>query len=199
MTQSPIRSLIFGGLIPVIAFTVVEERWGTLWGLVLGMAIGVIEIVFEWVTQRRVSGITWIGNGMLLGLGGISLLTNEGIWFKLQPAIIEAAVAMGLLISWFIGRPLMVVLAKKQGALDQLNPKIAGIMEQNFSALTLRIGIFFAVNAAVATHAAFFWSTRAWAFLKGIGFTVALLIYMGGEIWLLRRRLPKQASASGKD
>ena len=38
---SPLRALLLGGLLPVIAFTVIEEVYGTLWGLIAGMVFGV--------------------------------------------------------------------------------------------------------------------------------------------------------------
>ena len=81
-------SLFFGGIFPVIAFTVIEERYGVVAGLIAGMVFGVGEIVYEFFSQRKVSTMTWIGNGLILVLGGISLFFKEGIWFKLQPAIL---------------------------------------------------------------------------------------------------------------
>ncbi|MBI1860497.1 MAG: septation protein IspZ [Deltaproteobacteria bacterium] len=187
--------MIFGGLIPVIAFTVVEEKWGTLWGLILGMAFGLGEIIFELVRTRSVSMITWVGNGLLLVLGAVSLLTSEGIWFKLQPALIEIGMGAFLIGSVLVGKPLMVVMAKKQGTLAQVPPHIAPVMEAAFSGLTFRLGVFFLLNAILASYAAFYWSTEAWAILKGVGFTVGLFLYLGVEILLMRGRTRRQAQA----
>ena len=36
--------LLFGGLLPVIAFTVIEERYGVIWGVISGMAFSVGEM-----------------------------------------------------------------------------------------------------------------------------------------------------------
>ena len=190
-----LKSLIFGGLIPVIAFTVVEEKWGTLWGLILGMAFGVGEIVVELVRTRTVSIITWVGNGMLIGLGGVSLLTSEGIWFKMQPALIEVGLGAFLMGSVWMGKPLMVVMAKKQGSFQTMPPHIAPIMERAFSGLTFRLGLFFVANAGLATYAATYWSTQAWAILKGVGFTVGMFVYLGIEMLLLRGRVRRQTSS----
>lgn len=183
-----LKSLIFGGLIPVIAFTVVEERWGTVWGLILGMAFGIGEIIFELIRSRTVSAITWVGNGMLLALGAVSLLTSEGIWYKLQPALIEVGMGAFLIGSTLMRKPLLVILAKKQGTFKQIPPPMVPVMESAFSGLTLRLGLFFLLNAILAGYAAFYWSTKAWAILKGVGFTVGLFGYLGIEVILLRRR-----------
>ena len=86
-------SFLLGGVVPLIAFTVIEEKYGTYWGLIAGLVFGAGEIAWELFRYRRVSKITWFGNGLLFIMGAISLMTNEGVWFKLQPAIIEAAFA----------------------------------------------------------------------------------------------------------
>ena len=88
-SKSKAFSLFFGGLLPIIAFTVIEEKYGIIAGLIAGMIFGLGEIIYEYITVKKVSTITWIGNGLILGLGGISLISNEGVWFKLQPAILE--------------------------------------------------------------------------------------------------------------
>ena len=49
--KSQAVALIFGGLLPVIAFTVIEDQYGPLWGTVAGMTFGIGEIIFEKVTN----------------------------------------------------------------------------------------------------------------------------------------------------
>jgi intracellular septation protein len=191
-----LRALLIGGLLPVIAFSVIEDRYGTLWGLVAGMVFGVGEIVYERVKLGKVDAFTWAGNGMILVLGAVSLVTNEGIWFKLQPAIIEAVTAVIFCGSVLIKRPLMAGLLKKQLAAQQATSpqalELAPWLIPLLSGTTFRFGLFFGAHAALATWAAIHWSTAAWAALKGIGFTVTLIAYGLAEAWLLRVRVRKR-------
>ncbi|OFZ36835.1 MAG: hypothetical protein A2070_06845 [Bdellovibrionales bacterium GWC1_52_8] len=183
-----LRALLLGVILPVLIFTVIEDRFGTLWGLGAGMIFGAGEIFWEWYSQRRVETLTWAANGMILVLGGVSLFTQEGLWFKLQPALIEAVMALVLIGSVLIGRPLMAIFmekaTKQQGLqldLKNLSPALAG--------MTVRIGIFFGLHAALATWAALHWSTAAWALLKGVGFTVSAIVYVLIESLVLRRKI----------
>src|SRR4051812_8922273 len=106
--KAQFKSLFLGGLLPVIIFTVIEEYYGTLWGLVAGMIFGVGEILWELYSRGKVDSMTWGGNGILLVLGGISLITQEGLWFKLQPALIEIAFAGILWGSLFLKKSLLL-------------------------------------------------------------------------------------------
>lgn len=176
-------SLFFGGLLPVVFFTIVEEKYGTIAGLMAGMIFGVGEIAYELIKYKKVNTITWIGNGMLLGLGAISLFTNEGYWFKLQPAIFELFFFGLLLGSWLMKKPFLLVMSEKQ------NPHMPAVIKQKMSGVTLRLSFFFLLHAALATYAAFYWSTEAWALLKGVGLTVSMVVYMVMEGFYLRRGL----------
>lgn len=181
--RNQMMSLFFAGLLPVIAFTLIEEYYGTLAGLIAGMVFGLGEIVFELYKYRKVNTLTWIGNGLLLVLGGISLISSEGIWFKLQPALMEAFFALFLWGSVILKKNLLVFLVEQQGQSfpEKVKPLING--------LTLRVGLFFALHAAIATWAAFAWSTTAWALLKGVGLTVSFIVYLLAEALYLRYRV----------
>ncbi len=186
------------GLLPVVLFGVIEEYFGTLWGLVAGMIFGVGEILWEYQAERKVSMMTWGGNGMLLVLGGVSLATDSGIWFKLQPAVLEAAFAAILWGSWWMKKPMLLLLIQKQGGLpvdldQKLRPGAAEVVRAGFFGMTLRMGFFFAAHAGLAVWAALKWSTAAWVMLKGVGLTVSLLVYMVAESLLMRAHLKRGA------
>ncbi len=176
-------SLFFAGLLPVIAFTLIEDHYGTIAGLIAGMVFGFGEITWEIFRYRKVNKITWIGNGLLLVLGGISLISSEGIWFKLQPALMEALFALFLWGSLLFKKNLIVFLAAQQGQ------SFPPALNQRMNGMCFRMGIFFALHAGLATWAAFYWSTTAWALLKGLGFTGSFVVYMLLEGITMRRAL----------
>ena len=181
--KAQVRSLLLAGILPVVAFSLIEDHYGTLWGLVAGMVFGVGEIIYEAVTLYKVDPMTWGGNGLLLVLGAISLISHDGLWFKLQPAMIEAFMAVALVGSVLVNRPLMLAMAKKQG----IPPESQKILAPAFRGMTLRMGLFFAFHAVLATWAALKWSTTAWAWLKGAGFTGSMIAYSALEaVWLRR-------------
>lgn len=185
-TKKQTLSLLFAGLLPVIAFTVIEEKYGVMAGLVAGMTFGVGEIIYELIRYRKVSTMTWVGNALLLALGGVSLISSDGIWFKLQPAIIELGMFVFLFVTWLLKKPFLVLIIEKQ------NPNAPDFIKERLSGMTLRLSFFMLVHAVIATWAAFKWSTEAWALLKGVGLTVSMIIYLAAEILYTRYQLNKK-------
>lgn len=196
---SGLRAALLGGLIPVLVFTFVEEYYGTLWGLIAGMVFGVGELIWEKVKQGKIDKITWLGNGLILVLGGVSLFTQEGVWFKLQPSILESVMGVLCVGSVLLGKPFLTAMATKQGTLRHAPESVRPLLEAQFKGLTLRFGIFFLLHAALAAYAAFYWSTRAWMILKGVGFTVSLLVYGLIEVLFMRRRMARQAALQRRE
>lgn len=188
-----LKLAILGGLLPVVFFTVVEEYYGVIWGLIAGMIFGVGEIFWEWRTQGKVSPLVWGGNGVLLCLGSISLVTQNGIWFKLQPALIELVVVLVLWGSLALKKPLLLIFVQKQASISQelLNSgsKSALLLRKALHGMTFRLGLFFAIHSLLAVWATFYWSTVAWAALKGIGLTLSLILYWVVESLVLRYRI----------
>lgn len=184
IAQQPLsakQQLIFT-LFPVILFTVVEEWGGLTWALIFSIIYAVIEVSWEWWRHRRPSGITLFSNCMVVGLSGVSYFTQSGVWFKLQPAILELVMAVFLIGSYFLKKPMLVVMMRQQG--HQVNQA----MEAFFSGLTLRMGFFFIFQATLAAIASFYWSTEVWAFLKSIGIFIMMIGYMLIEVVIYRWR-----------
>lgn len=178
-------AFFFGGLLPVIAFTVIEDQYGTIAGIIAGMIFGLGEVLYEYLTIKKVSTMTWVGNLLILILGGVSLISSEGLWFKLQPALFEGFFALGLWLSVLLKKNILVLMAEKQGA------TFPEFMKSKMDGICIRLGFFFALHTGLAIWAALAWTTTQWALLKGVGLTVSFIIYMIAEMLYLRVRLAK--------
>lgn len=179
-------SFFFAGLLPIIAFTIIEEQYGTWAGLIAGCIFGVGEIIFEKIKYKQISKMTKFGNGLLFALCLVSAISSEGLWFKLQPAFMEGLFAMALWGSLFTRRPLLQRLMEMQGQ------KLPEVLTSRVFGLTFRIGLFFAVHAGLATWAALEWTTQNWALLKGLGLTISMVVYLICEGIFLRWSIRKK-------
>lgn len=184
-TAQTTRALLLGGLLPVAAFAVVEAWYGTLGGVIAGIAFGAGELIYEYARFGKIQGITIGANILVVVLGGVSLLEGDAVFFKLQPAILVFVFAFILIISSFMKRPFLLALALKQ------NPDQPEFVRKNLAAMNTRMGVCMFTIGLLSVHAAFFWSTAAWAFLKTVGAPLILFAYLAIEVILIRRRARK--------
>ncbi|MGZ3653062.1 MAG: inner membrane-spanning protein YciB [Bdellovibrionota bacterium] len=177
-----IRNFLLGGLAPIVAFAVVEEIYGTIGGVIAGIVFGGGEILWEYRRFGKVQGITWLSNALVLVLGLLSIWENNGVFFKLQPAIFMVVFAGIFLGSSALNRPFLVETAKKQ------NPNIPPEILVRFKGVNTRLGFVFIALAVLCVYSAVYWSTAAWATLKGVGLPVLTSAYMLIEIVIIRFR-----------
>lgn len=170
-------------LFPIILFTVVEERGGLQWALIFSIIYAIGEISWELWRFRRISGMTFFSNVMVVGLSLVSYYTQDGLWFKLQPAILEVVMAFMLIGSFVLKKPMLVIMMKQQG--HQVTSEMSGF----FGGLTFRLGLFFLGQAGIATFASIYCSTEVWAFLKSIGILIMMAVYMFIEIMVFKWKL----------
>ena len=174
------RNFLIGGLLPVIAFTVVEEVYGTMGGLIAGIVFGAAEMIWEYWRERRVQKITIGANLLVVVLGLVSLYEGSGIWFKMQPAILLFAFSIFLLGSSLVKKPFLVAMARKQ------NPSTPEAALELLAGMNFRISFVFLGLTALSVYAALHWSTAAWATLKGVGVPIVLFVYMAIEVVVIR-------------
>jgi len=176
------------GVLPLIGYMLVENYYGPFWGVIAGIAIGASEIIIEKIQTKKISKITWMSNLLVFILGAVSLISDDGIWFKLQPAILEFAMFAFFLWSWYQKQPFLWELLKKQ------NPTFPDHLKEFFSGITFRSSFFMLFHSLLATWAAFFWTTEAWVALKGLGFTISFVVYLFIEMFFIRHQIKKGAS-----
>ncbi len=178
--KSQMLSLFFGGILPIVAFTIIEDKYGVFYGLIAGLFFGVAEIIYELVKYKKVSQMTLISNGLILIMGSVSLFLNDGIWFKLQPAIFEFGFFIFLFTTWILKKPFLKSIIEKQ------NPEVPEIFKIKLNGITFRLSLFFLIQSIIATYAALYWSTEAWALLKGVGLFISMAIYMAIEMFWIK-------------
>ena len=183
MKKPQALTLFFGGILPLVAFALIEDQYGTLAGIIAGMVFGLGEVIYEYIRAKKVSAITWASNLMILILGGLSLISSDGIWFKLQPALFEGFFALFLWGSLLAKKNILVLMAEKQGQMMPL------ALHDKMKGFAFRLGLFFVLHMGLAVWSAYHWTTAQWALLKGVGLPVSMVIYIVLEmIWIRRQR-----------
>lgn len=163
MSKIELLKKLLPGFIPLFAFIAIDEIWGTRAGLVAALVIGVAEMVWIGIQEKRFDKFVLFDTGLLFVLGSVSLLLNNDIFFKLKPGLVELILCAVLAVSAF--SKLNII-----GLMTQRYMKDLELTEQQMGQFrkTLQLMFFvFLVHTALVFYAAFCMSEGAWAFISG--------------------------------
>ncbi|MEI6680250.1 MAG: septation protein IspZ [Mariniphaga sp.] len=113
MKQAALLKKIVPGLIPLFVFIIADEFWGMKVGLIVALLIGLGEMIFTWVQDKRLDRFILLDTALLVALSGISILLENEIFFKLKPALIELILCAILGVSVFSSVDIIGAMTRK--------------------------------------------------------------------------------------
>lgn len=197
-------NLVFTIIIPVVILTRFsgEDQLGPDWGLALALAFPIAFALFEFVRARRISASPVIGIVSVLLTGGFRLFDIPPEWLAIKEASIPAALALAILVSAWIGKPLARVFLgqildgdRVQAALiehqnvDEYEQRTAKATYLLATAFILSAILNFALARIIVTS-----DPGTDAFNRELGrmtalsypvITVPVMIVLGGTIWYI--------------
>ena len=178
MNQLGLLKKILPGLLPILIFILADEIWGTEIGLIVAVVIGVLQLVYFAVKERRLEKFVLFDTLLIIGMGAISIILHDDIFFKLKPAIIELIMIAFLAFSLFSKHNLMLKMSERYMKGMEFNEEQNTIMKKSLRNLLILLLFHFALTL----YATFYMSTAAWAFISTALFYILIAAYFGAEI-----------------
>ena len=163
MSKSELLKKLLPGFIPLFVFIAIDEIWGTRAGLAAALAIGMAEMIWIWIREKRFDRFVLFDTGLLLALGSVSIILDNDIFFKLKPGLVELILCAVLAVSAF--SKLNIV-----GLMTQRYVKDMELSRQQEDQFRQTLKLMFAVfllHTVLVFYAAFYMSDAAWAFISG--------------------------------
>jgi len=188
--------LLFLGLVPVIIFWFVEDKFGTVWGLIAAIVWAIGECIYEYAKTRKVEGLTLFSTGLVVVLGGVGAILDKSILFKFQPVIMEVVFAGILVWGGRAGEPLLLKMAKKTRPeiFTNQNPLLLESQLRMMKRLTRNLITVLLIHSILLSYVAVKGSTGQWAFWKGIGFNAFVLLWAFSEFLIMRQKNKKPSA-----
>jgi len=193
MSKSELLKKLLPGFIPLFVFIAIDEIWGTRAGLVAALVIGVVEMVWIWLREKRFDKFVLFDTGLLLVLGSVSIVLDNDIFFKLKPGLVELILCAVLAVSAF--SKLNIV-----GLMTQRYMKDMELNEQQMAQFrkTLQLMFFvFLIHTILVFYAAFYMSDGAWAFISGGLFYILFAVVFGYEF--IKQKLSRKRQIIPED
>ena len=165
--------------LPALAYWYLEENYSLQVALIGGLILAVLEMTIEWIFTRHIHTLSKFNFFLILILGGVALIAQEGIWFKLQPTFTGVLMGGYLLFRVLRGNGLMrEMMDSMQG--QKPDEKVLYYLERNTSFFLIVYGLFMAIIAFKS-------STSQWLFFKTAGFYIASIIFFIGNIVFIKK------------
>ena len=183
MKQAELLKKLLPGFIPLFVFIIADEYWGMKVGICVALLIGLGEMGYTWVREKRLDQFVLLDTALLVALSGISILFENDVFFKLKPALIELILCVVLGVSVFSSVDIVGSMTRKYMKGIEMNEAQETLFKRNLR------NLFYIVLAhtALVFYSAFYMSKEAWAFISGGLFYILFLLYFGFEYFKTRK------------
>jgi len=176
--------------LPVIAFAVtywVTKDFNTAI-LVIMAAVG-IQVIVTFALTRTVPKMLLISAGLVIVLGGISLLLKNDLVFKWKPTVLNWAFALVFLGSQFIGAKPIIQRIMESVAKNEIQ-----LIPAHWRTLNLMWALFFTISGAANIYVAYNFEEAVWVNFKLFGLLGFTLVFMVLQAFWISARVPKDQS-----
>jgi isopentenyldiphosphate isomerase/intracellular septation protein A len=187
MNRAQLFKKLLPGFIPLFVFIAADEIWGTKIGLFVAIGVGLAEMVWIAVKEKRFEKFVLFDTVLLVVLGGVSILLDNDIFFKLKPGLIELILVAVLAISAFSKVNIVGMMGQRYMKDVAFNTAQMQQMRQSMKSLFF----IFLAHTVLVFYSAFFMSKEAWAFISGGLFYIIFGVYFLFE--MLRQKKKQKA------
>ena len=178
MNRSELLKKLLPGFIPLFVFIAADEIWGTKIGLFVALGVGVLEMTWVGIKEKRFDKFILFDTLLLVVLGVISIVLNNDIFFKLKPGLIELILVAVLAVSAFSDVNIVGLMSERYLKVATFNDAQNTQMRKSLKSLFF----IFTGHTVLVFYATFYMSKEAWAFISGGLFYILFGVYFVFEL-----------------
>jgi len=177
MQQLGLLKKMLPGLFPILIFIIADEIWGTKIGLIVAVIIGILQLIYFAVKEKRVEKFVLADTALIIAMGGISIILENDVFFKLKPVIIEVIMASVLAFSAYSKHNIMLKMSERYMKGIDINEEQNRMMQKSIKNMLYLI----IIHIIISIYSVFYMSTEAWAFISTGLFYILIFGYFGFE------------------
>lgn len=155
-------------MLPLIVFIIVDSVCNNIKiSIISAIIFAAGQLLFYYMKTGRFDWFVLLDVGLIAGLGFISIVLKNEMFFKVKPAIIEAATIIFMLVLIFSpDRFMLDYFGRMVPKGMMLNPATIGALKK----MLLFMCGYILVHIGAVLYTAQFSSRKMWAFVSGPGF-----------------------------
>ena len=182
---SVLKSLA-SGFLPLFVYIGAELIFGETIGLLAGLGMGILEFAFSLAREKKADLFIAADTLLLAAMGLLSLLLRNQLFFRLKPAVIEALMAIAMIVLLALPGETLKNYMEHQVKGLRLEESAMPALRRNLVMMVLVL----AVHAAFTLWAAFAAGMALWGFVSGGLLYIMLSLAFLGQ-WISARRTRK--------
>jgi intracellular septation protein len=179
-------------MLPLIIFLIVDMLFNNVRISILSaMAFAAVQLIMFYVKTGRFDWFVFVDVALIAGLGTVSIISKNDLFFKVKPAVIEGATIVFFLVLFFLpDRVLTGYFGRMLPKGMALNPAAIAMMKP----MLLIMSVYVLVHIGAVLYTAFHASRKVWAFVSGPGFFLFFIPVMAVLYFRSLRRRRKNTS-----
>lgn len=176
--------------LPIVLFFVAYKLADIYVATGVLIVVTLSQVGWSWLRHRRVEKMPLITAGLVLVLGGATLIFHDPIFVKWKPTVVNWLLAVAYVASRFIGEKTLV--ERMMGAQLQL-PRIIWVK------LTVAWALFFVSMGLLNLYVAFNFDENTWVNFKVFGMLGLTVLFILAQAAYMSRHLKLGDEPSSKD
>ncbi len=173
MNQRKVLLQLLPGFLPLFAFIIADELWGTKIGLIVAISSGVIEIAYYWIKDRKFDKFILMDTLLIIALGVVSIVLENDVFFKIKPALIGVLMCAIMGVSVFTPSNILLNMSKRYMKGIEFSDQQYQLMKKNMIVMFW----IFVLYTILVFYSVWFMSKEAWAFISGGLFYILFGVY----------------------
>lgn len=185
--KSGILKQLLPGIIPILVYIIADTIFGELWGMIIAAGLSVVEFTIIYFKSKVADKFVLFDLALVAVFGGISIISNNPIFFKLKPAIIELTLVVFLGLALFVNISILTKFFYRYFPTMKLSE---AQMEQMRKSIKWLFWII-CFHIATIVYSAYFLPKEIWAFISSIGLYLLFGIWFCFELINKKRQRAK--------
>jgi len=174
-------AIFFLGIIPLFVFVLIDSFMGPKAGLIAAAVLAAAEAIGTYYYFGKLDMETAASLFLVLLLAGVSYQSGSTMFIKFQPVVLSVGLGGFLLVSSYMGHPLMLEMAQKYQSLVPEKQRMLLSHPRMIKTLVIMshyLGWALLAHAGATAYGALKMSNWWWIAIRGIGFYLFAFIAM---------------------
>ncbi|MDA1342532.1 MAG: septation protein A [Methyloglobulus sp.] len=167
---------------PILLFFIAFKLYDIYVATAVVIVATILQVGYAWFRYRKVETMQWVTLGLIIVMGGATILLHDEQFIKWKLSIIEWLFGLAFIGSQFIG---------KKPFVERMMSKSLTLPDFVWRRLNLMWGCFFITVGFINVYVMFHYTTDQWVTFKTFGVPGLMVLFIALQMIFLYKYIPE--------